>query len=296
VKRALVLAGLVCACTKPSAPDAGAAPAPKARGSQDVTSVYAANGAPHPLAERFCRAVHGIRNERRTACCGGALSPSLAERECVRTLSQSLATHAVRIDEHRLGECEAAAKAAFDGCDWPGPNDDQPLADCATLLEGTTEAGASCRSSLECKQGLRCAGGGPTDLGKCDLPGKPPTLCSIAVDPLAAYTSQRTDDTHPECEGSCDHRRCVPALAPGKACVSSLQCGPGRHCAGEAGCLDGGMARQGEACTPGNCANDLRCIGGACTQAHTRGEHCTFDSECIGGCQRDAGMCAPACR
>jgi hypothetical protein len=296
MKRALWLVLLATACTKSEAPDAGAAP-PKARGGAgDVTAVYSGNVAPHPLAQRFCRAVHGHRNERRTACCGGALSESLAERECIKALSQSLSTHAVRIDEHRLAECEAETKAAFDGCDWPGPNDDQPLFACATLLEGTVEGGAACRSSLECKKGLRCAGGGPTDLGKCDVPGKPPTLCTVSVDPLAAYTSQRLDELHPECEGICDHRRCAAALEPNKPCFTSLQCSAGKHCALDAGCIDGAMAHEGETCTPGNCADDLRCIGGVCAHAHTRGEHCTFDSECVGGCQHDGGMCAPRCR
>jgi hypothetical protein len=298
MKRCVVVF-MVLACTKTAqAPDAGASSAVKAPGGTggDVTPVYGPNATPDPLAQRFCRAMHGLRNERRTACCGGALTTGLLETECVRTLSQSLQAKAVRIPEDKLAACEATQKAAFEGCDWPGPADDQPPLACATVIEGTLETGARCRSSLECGAGMRCAGVGPTDFGKCAGPGKASSPCAVAVDPLGAYTAQRLDDAHPECQGRCERRHCAAAFEPGKACVSSLQCGANKHCALEAGCLDGALAKEGEACTPGSCEGGLRCIRGACARPHQKGEHCQFDIDCAAACNTDGGSCAPRCR
>lgn len=287
---------LLLACTKAAAPPDAGEPAPKRKGDQDVQPVYAPTAKAEPLAVRTCRALHGVRAERRTACCGGPLMPNLPESECVKTLSQSLQTGAVRVPEEQLKACEAATQRAYEGCEWPGPDDTQPPAACTTVIDGTLDAGASCRSSLECQSGLHCAGAGPTDFGRCGPPSKATSLCALAVDPLGAFTAQRLDDLHPECAGACDHHRCVDALGAGAACVSSLQCGPGRHCAAEKGCAEGAFAKQGESCLTGGCEGELRCIGGRCAAARTRGEHCEFDSECIGGCIRDGGVCAPKCR
>jgi hypothetical protein len=289
---AFALSAVGCnSCSSSAVPDAGAK-----KSRDDVSPVYAQNVTPDPVAQRTCHALHAIHAERRAACCGGAPGPNLAESECVKMLSQSLQSKAVKIDDAKLTACEAAQKKQYDGCDWPSLDDNLPAAACWTLIDGTLASGAVCRSSLECQPGLHCGGGGPTDLGHCSAPSKPPSACAIAVDPLASYTAQRGDDLHPECDGACERHRCVPALDAGQSCVSSLQCGANRHCAFDGGCAEGGLARAGEACVAGGCGDDLRCIGGSCAPAKKSGEACEHDSECTGACSKDAGVCAPRCR
>ncbi|MFT3842101.1 MAG: hypothetical protein QM723_34235 [Myxococcaceae bacterium] len=277
-------------CSSSSAPDAAVA-----RNRDDVSPVYAQNAAPDPVAQKVCHALHAIHAERRAECCGGNAGPNIAEQQCVTMLSQSLQAQSVKVSPAKLKDCEGAQMNQYEGCAWPSLDDNLPAAACAELIEGLLPGGAVCRSSLECQPGLHCGGGGPTDLGHCSGPSKPPSACALAVDPLGTYTAQRLDDLHPECEGACERHRCTPALDAGIACVSSLECGPNRHCATDAGCVEGGLALKGEPCVAGGCANDLRCIDAKCAPAKKSGERCEHDSECIGACSKDGGVCGPRC-
>ena len=76
------------------------------------------------------------------------------------------------------------------------------------MLVGERDAGATCRSSLECATGLHCNGASPTEAGTCMAPGRDGARCGLAADALSAYLPSRAED-HPECEGQCLRNRCA---------------------------------------------------------------------------------------
>jgi hypothetical protein len=104
----------------------------------------------------------------------------------------------------------ADLQARYASCDFVGEPALPPLASCSGLLIGQRDAGATCRSSLECATGLRCNGASPTEAGVCATPGREGARCGLAADALSAYLPSRAED-HPECEGQCLRNRCAPA-------------------------------------------------------------------------------------
>ncbi len=268
-------------------------PVPDGGADDEVRAVYAVEKvAPLSLATRLCRVLHRLPEERRARCCGAPAGITF-ETECARALSISLRDGAVELDPARVDACSEAMQAALAGCEWVGPHPVLPAA-CQGLLDGRRGQGQTCRSSLECRPGLRCRGVGPTDFGRCDVPGAPMTFCGTAVDTLASYTRQATEPDHPECAGWCDQRRCTEPVPEGGACYADAQCGRGGHCAAGR-CMPGAIAREGAPCVPGGCERGLRCIEGACRRPKASGERCTTDAECLEGCVRDAGVCATRC-
>ena len=227
--------------------------------------------APDPIAERLCTALQEMPVKRQAACCSAAPGV-LATSECVRMLSAALHFGAVTLPPADVDTCVAAMDRVFTGCDWVGPNTPQPPAECQGIIRGTLDDGARCRSSLECKDGLRCQGVGPTDAGKCAAPRDDGSGCGASVDALATYARQnRYEAQHPECKGFCERHRCTPAFAVSAACRIDVQCGAGHACAG------------------GKCAS---APGDAVARGPVRkpaGEACTTDAECTGGCLRDGG-------
>ena len=272
-------------------PDAGP---PAAAEADDVRPVYPVDDQGLlPLAERFCAAAYRVAAERKAACCGGQAAPTLAG-ECARTLSFALRSRAVTVDEPAVAACEAAMARIHEGCDWVGPLlPDVPPA-CAGLMHGTLRAGATCRSSLECQEGLRCRGVGPTDPGTCGPPLADGARCNVAVDTLVTYTRQEgwAEASHAECQGFCSRRACRAGVAEGQACTVSGECGRGHRCAGHR-CVAGAVAAKGEECSANECAPGLRCWQNRCIVPKPAGERCTSPFECAGGCQ--AGRCAMDC-
>lgn len=286
--RVIALVLLACAgCKKsPAVIDAGA---PK---EDEVRPVYSMQFVAHPLATRLCGVLHALPEKRREACCGEKAGSGIVERECVRMLSQAITEKAVTVAESAVASCEAAFTSALEGCDWPG-SIETPEA-CVEIIEGTLAEKARCRSSLECRKGLRCIGVGPTDPGRCAPPSPANTLCAISVDALAGASLQRLDHQHPECDGICGRRQCEVSLNAGVACTNNLECGAGRHCAGATGCVPGVWAKDGEACVQGSCAVGLRCLDAKCrAPAEVKGTACKVDQECVGGCVD--GKCGPKC-
>jgi hypothetical protein len=293
-----------CRCGQEKAAPAGADAAVPAsekeqRSDDDTRPVYPLQvGDPAPLAQRLCESLQGIPAKRRAACCGGAPTELLTS-ECVRMLTAALTSKAVRVEASAVEACAQAMDQTYQGCDWPGPDAPAPPAACLGIFQGTLAAGARCRSSLECAEGLRCHGLGPTDPGICGPPAPAGQPCSFSVDPLATYTRQDTlDEAHPECQGHCFKRQCSENVAASGACVISAQCGPGRHCAGGA-CTEGAEARLGQPCSGGDCEQGARCVLGTCVAPKPVGAACERDAECQGGCVRPdggkQGTCGPRC-
>lgn len=291
-----------CKCGQTGdAPDASAAAPVDSRESaeDEVRSVYPAQaGAPSPLAQRLCEAMQELPARRRASCCQG--SPGmLLTGECVRMLSAALTSGAVKLEAPAVDACVQAMEQAYQGCEWVGPQAPSIPAACLGLIHGTLAAGARCRSALECVDGLRCLGVGPTDVGQCGPPGGAGQLCAISVDALATYTRQDTlDEAHPECQGHCAKRQCADSVALGGACVFEAQCGPGLHCAAGK-CTEGERAGVGQPCVNGGCEEAARCLQSTCVSPKPAGAVCERDAECLGGCVRPdggrAGTCGPRC-
>jgi len=256
-------------------------------GEDQVRPVYGREAStPDPRATRLCDALYALPEQRRAACCGR--SPGLAfAAECARNVTAALRGGAVMLDSDKLASCRPAQETALQGCEWVGPAGPPLPEACQGLFTGQLDPGASCRSSLECKRGLRCRGLGPTQAGVCDAPGAPTTACDLGADTLAVYTRQELRD-HPECAGVCLRRVCVAPLAEGGACTLNGQCGADAHCA-SGRCVAERFAHDGEQCVPGACAPSSFCRG-TCQPRKQAGAPCTTDAECLGACiTADAG-------
>ncbi|MFT3774862.1 MAG: hypothetical protein QM820_56665 [Minicystis sp.] len=262
--------------------------APQDRELQPVYPVDA--GAPDPLAQKFCEAVHILPDKRAAECCGpgGAAAQTMAG-QCVRTLSFALAQRAVTLAPADVDQCVEAMTKATAGCDWVTPFGGAVLPPaCEGIVKGALAEKAQCRSSLECQGNLRCQGLSTIDLGKCSPPKAVKEPCNLATDMLASFTRQdHVDRDHPECDGYCSRSRCEAAVAEGGACKSDLACGKGRCADGK--CANAALPAAGEACS-GECAYGARCLKGKCVAPKAEGEACTANEECRGVCDRgDAG-------
>jgi hypothetical protein len=207
------------------------APVESSASDDEVRPVYPVTAdPPDPLATRLCEALHALPAKRKAACCGGAPGFHLAG-ECARTLSFALRSKAVTLGPEDVDRCVDAIERSLQGCDWVTPLSAPPPAACEGIVRGELAAGARCRSSLECRDGLRCMGAGPTDAGRC-VPPPARGACGASVDALAASTRQtRSELAHPECAGHCEQRMCAADVPRGGACVSHVECGRGRRCA-----------------------------------------------------------------
>jgi len=282
------------AASASAAPEASASAAvnenASPHGSDEVQPVYpVTNAPPDPLAARLCEALHGVALHRRAACCSHAPGFSLVP-ECTRTLSYALSEKAVTVDPAAVDACAAAMTKAHEGCEWVGPTGVELPAACDDLVRGALKEGETCRSSLECVDGLRCLGLGPTDPGVCRKPLPKSYPCALAADTLAALTRQDSFDVrHPECSGYCSFKRCLEFVAEGGACRSSVECGPGKTCL-EGKCGAGTLPGEGAACgTKGACGKGLHCEKGKCITPKHEGAPCENDIECRGGCVRGDG-------
>lgn len=282
-----------------AAPSASAPAANTSSTDDDVRPVYPkTNDPPDPLAAKLCEALHGVPTKRRATCCGHAPGFSLVS-ECTRTLSYALREKAVRVETAGVDACVAAMEKVHEGCGWVGPAGARLPAACDGLVRGALDEGKPCRSSLECGDGLRCLGAGPTDMGVCRKPLPTGFPCGISVDTLAALTRQDTYEArHPECSGYCAQRRCNDLVAEGGACKLSVECGAGKVC-DEGKCRAGTLPGEGRTCKLA-CAPGLRCDKGTCVGPKEEGAPCERDFECRGGCLRgDAGKggtCGMKCR
>lgn len=283
----------------PTAPSATISAAPVAsespesgvkRGSEDVEPVYSKTaGPPEPLAEKLCGALHDLPNKRRAECCQSTPGFSLTS-ECVRILSHALRDKSVSLDAAAVDSCVAQSNAAYEGCEWVGPTNVTLPDACEGILQGSVEEGKRCRSSLECREGMRCVGLGPTDAGVCRKPSSVGFPCSLAVDTLAALTRQNSlDKHHPECAGYCGQRRCRDFVTLHGACKTNAECGAGKVCLGGT-CEEGEVPGEGKSCAKTACAPGLVCEKNTCIARKKAGASCTTDRECQGGCLRgDAG-------
>lgn len=297
ISRLVVSLILVAGCRKDALAPVEKAAVVEENKEEPVRPTYPiAPGAPDPGAARVCRLIHSLREERRVACCGGLPGVSLVDL-CSGTLTAALAGKGIQLDPVAIDACEAALNKVYAGCDWVGPLPPVLPAPCRGVVRGLLDEGAPCRSSLECRGDMHCHGAGPTQPGVCGPPRPLGAACNRAVDPLAAYLrNDELDRERPECQGACVHNRCARPAAIGAECVSSAQCGPGRHCGGGV-CVEGASGREGQPCTAGGCESGLRCVNGRCMTPAAGGAACGSDFECRGACLRGdgGGRCGMDC-
>jgi hypothetical protein len=253
---------------------------------------------PEKLCQRLCDALHTLPETRKAQCCGTSPTGGLAG-ECSRELSRSLREKSLTLDPAAVERCAAESVRALEGCDWITPYVARIPASCRGILRGRLEAGALCRSSLECRDGLFCRGSGPTVAGVCAPPAVAGASCGGALDTLATYARQTDLDTrHPECAGFCRRGRCVAFIALVGECSSDQQCAAGSHCASRR-CVEGPRPKLGEACDGMTCEDALVCVEGRCSHAKKAGERCTQPFECEATClspQADEpGTCGMKC-
>jgi hypothetical protein len=258
-----------------------------------VQPVYPLDISAAPIAQKLCDALDELPAKRRAECCGGMPGRTVTS-ECVRMLSGALSFRAVTLEPKAVDRCAADLAARYDGCDWVGPSSMSLPASCEGLVHGVLAAGTRCRSSLECADGLRCQGVGPTDAGVCAKPAPEGAPCDTAVDALAGYALQNPwlDHERPECAGACVRHRCQAPIALGGSCESDEPCGAGNRCSNRS-CTAGSFAQAGEACTGASCAGGARCVAGTCRVPAPEGTACSADAECKGACV--SGKCAKRC-
>jgi hypothetical protein len=272
---------------------------PRGGGGDEIRPVYPVDaGAPDPLAARFCDAVVVLPERRKGECCGSA-SPvaALVGDQCVRTLTFALGQHAVTLSPEDVDRCVAAATRATSGCDWVTLTTAGVPPECEGVVKGALPEKAQCRSSLECRDDMRCLGLSTVDLGACGRPKVARSPCNLAVDMLATFTRQdHVDRAHPECAGYCARNRCEDAAAVGGACAGDAMCGRGRCASGK--CTSAPLPALGEACD-GACAAGARCVQGRCAAPKAEEAFCKVDAECRGACVRtdggSGGTCTKSC-
>ena len=307
INRTLLALSLIClvGCKKAAPPPTAPAPpstTPAAADSQagapgpadeEVRPVYSeVPGAPDPLAQKLCTALHALAEERRAACCKITPGVTMVD-ECVKIVSAALRSKAVTVDPEKVQRCTEAMDQALTGCGWAGPWGVGVPAECSKLFAGHRPGGELCRSSLECQSGLSCRAVGPTAAGRCDKPLPTGERCAVSVDVLAVYARQEVDLDHPECSGFCGHLRCFDKVAEAGKCASANDCAAGLHCTGSV-CKSGLRSALGQGCVGGGCAEGLRCIASICAQPRDQGS-CAEDQECRGGCLKKPGAAEGVC-
>lgn len=242
-------------------------------------------------ATSVCEAMHALPAQRKGECCKAPASDASAlVNTCVETLSGALATNDVKLDN--ADACINARKKQLEGCGWVGPLLPPLPQECNAMLTGVSAELARCRSSVECKEGLRCLGAGPLDAGRCAKPAPIGGRCG-SVDALSVVIAQSIiDEKHPQCaSGVCALGRCQAAKKTGEECRSSLECGVENHCDGT--CVAGKIP-VGGACKRSGCEDDAVCIEGKCAKQRLEGESCTRDFDCAqGACEK--GKCGMRC-
>jgi hypothetical protein len=295
----VLVLGLAGGCERSSpslGPDAGtaagkeaieaggpAASAPLRPGDDVVRPVYPVDVKPDAIAIKLCDALHALPEKTRSGCCAESPGFTIAS-ECARVVSAALQSKAVSLDAVDVDKCVADLGQTYAGCDWVGSHKIVPPPSCEGILHGTIKEGASCRSSVECLDGLRCAGVGPTSVGRCESPGDEGASCGGSVDVLDRYTRQQKSELkHPACKGICDRHRCVPTPAVGAPCKASVSCGPGKACVNDK-CAVARVQKRGDPCADGECDAGLYCIKGRCVGPQPAGAECSTEFECVGAC------------
>ncbi len=160
-----------------------------------------------PLADRLCRALDELPRVRRAEC-GGKKPGVLFTRSCTQRLDQAVRSGAISLVPDEVEACIGAFRARYETCAFAGERSLPVVAACQRVLHGTRGLAETCRSSLECHDGLFCDGAGPLDSGQCRPPRENGSACGLAIDPLEAYVQSAAGADHRECHDACVNAHC----------------------------------------------------------------------------------------
>jgi hypothetical protein len=288
----LACAALVTAVAPSATASPSQAPRPAPSGARPAAAKQ------DPAAQRLCDLLHTLPAERKRECCGTA-PPSLAA-VCTQELSASLRRGAVALDAAAVEQCAARTARQLEGCGWVTPLTPERPAVCREAIRGLLRAGATCRSALECGDGLSCRGVSPQRPGVCAAPAPAGARCAVPADNLAAFTGAREDERHPVCDGLCLKGTCLAFAPEAGACQSSAWCGPDVNCVGGR-CRGAEPPKLGESCAGGtSCGPGAFCQAGQCAPLKDAGATCSQPHECRAfECVRapggQAGRCGDPC-
>ena len=248
------------------------------------------------VAKSVCDTLQALPEQRREACCHRSAGGSDLSTVCVRELQGALARGAVKLETGRAQACATATNTALDGCGWVGPLLPQPPAECGQLIDGTLAAGATCRSSLECGNGLHCKGVTPGGTGVCAEPTPVGKSCENPADNLVSLTRAKDDPRHPICAGACVKGLCLALIDEGASCPSTAACKAGLHCISGT-CTKQALPKLGETCSAkAECGDGSVCSDGKCIKPKDGGESCKLPFECRSmACDKAAGAATGTC-
>lgn len=133
---------------------------------------------------------------------------------------------------------------------------------CVAVTTAAADAGGVCHSNPDC-----------TATGE---------VCSGASCSRRCSTGGALNDSC-RADGRCASGQCVDgvcrAVAPGAACLSSLDCGPTAFCSPSSGCVT--RPPVGAPCPDGTCASGARCANGTCVAQLDVGAQCMIAVECL---------------
>ena len=193
-------------------PGVRAAQAPRVLASvsgSDLSPVYPRLPVQRGDAEQLCEVFQRLPRERRAACSDSATGVTF-ERPCSQVVSAALASGALQISPDDSRACQRTWRARYADCASMNAIESHAADSCWRLWRGQISLGGTCRSSLECEDGLACNGVGPFDAGVCTKPKSSGASCGRSIDVLAAYVPH-DEAKHPECEGNCVRGRCQSA-------------------------------------------------------------------------------------
>jgi hydrogenase/urease accessory protein HupE len=202
----LAVIGLAWAISRTLVPEpAVASDAARTEGPAAQSTYPRVSGAPMPWTLPLCNAFHELPHLRRAECTGQKPGLSFVG-ECVRMLNAAVSSQALRIDGAAAQRCIDAEKARVGDCAFTRAVALPPVPECGGVFNGLLCKNATCRSSLECGEGLHCSGVSPLESGTCQAPRPDGSRCGMTVDPLASYVARSADDEpnpHRECAGTC---------------------------------------------------------------------------------------------
>jgi hypothetical protein len=155
-------------------------------------------------AEELCVWLNRMPRERRARCAGEPVGVTL-ERACTHSLVAAFERGTIALDPEAHTRCIEQQRARATDCGVA----DAAAVSCDAVWHGQLVAGASCRSSLECADGLHCDGVlGPLSPGVCRAPQVAGAACGDGIDALTVYLPQAAP-RHSECAGRCLQGTCV---------------------------------------------------------------------------------------
>jgi len=264
---------------------------PKDDGAATSAATASATGVAKPAfdVDGFCEKTMGMPADRECEGDDEIIEGNKAGY-CVTELTAARDAGRIAFDADQAAACVKAVQAAD-----PPLRDRRTLRDlglrfeaCRKTAVGKQQAGAECKTTMECAAGRLCVG------AKCTEPAKADAACQPLKEvSLSNVTSSCASGLY------CAEGNCKPQVGEGKPCSSSpacqgdLRCRDGK-CAKAAPLKEGAVCEADVDCGPkGHCAKEGKTT--ACRPRKAAGNDCLLDAECRGRCSRKDKQCVSYC-